>query len=96
MLCGQMTDWVLLSNHGLALLCIARDPDVRLRELAERVGVTERAAHRIVCDLCEGGCISRSRAGRRNRYAVRAAAELRHPALHGRTVGDLLAGLREP
>jgi DNA-binding IclR family transcriptional regulator len=88
-----MSDWAALSNHGLALLCIARDPDVRLRELAERVGVTERAAHRIVCDLCADGCIWRSRTGRRNRYEIRAAAPLRHPALRGRTVAELLAGL---
>jgi DNA-binding IclR family transcriptional regulator len=90
-----MTDWAPLSNHGLALLCIARDPDVRLRELAQRIGVTERAAHRIVCDLCAGGCISRTRAGRRNRYTVDAAARLPHPALRGRTVGELLTGLAE-
>jgi DNA-binding MarR family transcriptional regulator len=90
-----MSDWAALSNHGLALVCIARDPDVRLRELAERVGVTERAAHRIVCDLCGDGCISRSRAGRRNRYTVRRAAPLQHPALRGRTVGELLAGLAD-
>jgi predicted transcriptional regulator len=88
-----MTDWAPLSNHGLALLCIARDPHVRLRELADRIGVTERAAHRIVCDLCADGCISRSRVGRRNSYTVDAAAELRHPALSGRTIGELLAGL---
>jgi predicted transcriptional regulator len=90
-----MTDWAPLSNHGLALLCIARDPDLRLRELAERVGVTERAAHRIVCDLCADGCISRSRDGRRNHYTVDTAAPLPHPALRGRTVGELLAGLAE-
>jgi predicted transcriptional regulator len=93
MLYGQMGDWMALSNYGLALVCIARDPDLRLRELAQRVGITERAAHRIVCDLCADGCISRSRSGRRNSYTVHRDAPLRHPALSGRTVGELLAGL---
>jgi predicted transcriptional regulator len=88
-----MSDCVALSNYGLALLCIAREPELRLRELAERVGITERAAHRIVCDLCADGCISRSRSGRRNSYTVNADAPLRHPALSGRTVGELLRGL---
>jgi hypothetical protein len=88
-----MSDCVALSNYGLALVCIAREPDLRLRELAEHVGITERAAHRIVCDLCADGYISRSRSGRRNSYTVHAGAPLRHPALSGRTVGDLLRGL---
>jgi len=93
MLSGQMSDFVALSNYGLALVCIARDPELRLRDLADRVGITERAAHRIMCDLCADGCISRSRSGRRNTYAVQPDAPLRHPALAGRTVGELLRGL---
>jgi predicted transcriptional regulator len=93
MLRGQMSDCVALSNYGLALVCIARDPDIRLRELAERLGITERAAHRIVCELCADGCISRSRSGRRNHYTVEPAAPLRHPALSGHTVGELVRGL---
>jgi DNA-binding Lrp family transcriptional regulator len=61
----------LLTNHGLALLCIAEDPRSRMRDIATRVGITERAAQRIVADLVEAGYVDRKRIGRRNEYAVR-------------------------
>jgi predicted transcriptional regulator len=64
-------DWKFLTNYGLALLCIAEDPGVRLRDIADRVGITERAAHRIVSALVESGYIARERVGRRNTYEVR-------------------------
>ena len=64
-------EWKFLTNYGLALLCIARDPGVRLRDIADRVGITERAAHRIVSALVDSGYISRERIGRRNSYEVR-------------------------
>jgi hypothetical protein len=65
-----MAKWTFLSNHGRALLCIARDPDVRLREVAADLGVTERSAYAIVNDLAEGGYIVKQRDGRRNRYEI--------------------------
>ena len=68
---GSPPEWKFLTNHGLALLCIDEDPGVRLREIAERVGVTERAAHRIVSALVDSGYVVRERLGRRNSYEVK-------------------------
>jgi hypothetical protein len=59
-----------LTNHGLALLCIARDPDIRMRDIASDIGITERATQRIVSDLIEAGYVDRKRVGRRNSYSV--------------------------
>ena len=72
-------EWKFLTNHGLALLCIAEDPGVRLRDIAERVGITERAAHRIVSALVDSGYVTRARTGRRNSYEVK--GDLSVPAL---------------
>lgn len=81
--------WKFLTNHGLALLCIADDPGIRLRDVAERLGITERAAHRIVNALVETGYVSRERVGRRNSYEVR--GDLRIRALERDVqLGDLL------
>ena len=72
------------------LLCIQRDPDVRYRDIAEMVGITERAAQRIVADLIESGYVESERVGRRNHYRVNADIAMRHPAQEGRDVGELL------
>ena len=72
------------------LLCVDRDPDMRLREIADCVGLTERAAHRIVCELEEAGYLTRRREGRRNVYEVHAERELPHELERGARVGDLL------
>lgn len=64
------SDWTLVSNHGKVLICIARDPAIRVAEISEMVGIKERAVHRILADLREEGMISSSREGRRNRYRV--------------------------
>ena len=90
-----MSEWGLLTNHGLAVVCIARTPGMRLRDIADCVGVTERAAHRIVTDLCEAGYLTRHREGRRNFYELHARAPLAHPLLEGHSVGDLIAALDE-
>jgi MarR-like DNA-binding transcriptional regulator SgrR of sgrS sRNA len=82
--------WTFLSNHAHVLLCVAREPEVRLREVAHRVGITERAVQRIVADLEEGGYLSRSREGRRNRYVLHLDRPLRHPVESHRDVGVLL------
>jgi DNA-binding Lrp family transcriptional regulator len=83
--------WSFLTNHARVLLCIAQDPGVRLREIGDRVGITERAAHRIVDELADAGYISRTRTGRRNRYAVHRALPLPDTLVHEQSVGDLLA-----
>jgi hypothetical protein len=80
-----------LTTHGRALVCIARDPGIRLREIGERAGITERAAHRIVADLCGEGFVSRTRVGRRTVYDIHPDRHFRHPALRAEVIGPLLA-----
>ena len=92
---ASVPEWDFLTNHAHVLLCVARDPDARLRDIAQCVGVTERAAHRMVCDLVEAGYVERSRVGRRNRYVVHAELPLRHPLDRDHAVGDLLRALAE-
>lgn len=88
--------WTFLSNHAHVLVCLARDPDARLRDVAEWVGITERAVHRIVTELEDAGVITRQREGRRNHYEIDPTASMRHPMEAERTVGNLLAILLEP
>ncbi len=83
-------DWTFLSNHAHVLVCIAREPELLLRKVAHRVGITERAVQRIVADLEDGGYLSRSREGRRNRYEVHRNRPLRHSVESHREVGVLL------
>jgi DNA-binding MarR family transcriptional regulator len=86
--------WRFLSNHTQVLLCLHRDPTARFRDIAERVGITERAAQRIVADLVESGYVESERVGRRNRYRVNTDMAMRHPAQDGHEVGELLKLLR--
>ncbi|MCG8555244.1 MAG: winged helix-turn-helix domain-containing protein [Proteobacteria bacterium] len=88
--------WTFLSNHAHVLLCLARDPDMRLRDVADAVGITERGTHRIVSDLEEAGVIERVREGRRNHYDIDPSICLRHPLESNRTVGSLLESLLDP
>lgn len=90
------TSWTFLTSHARVLLCIAQDSGIRLREIGERVGVTERAAHRIVGDLADAGYLSRERHGRRNRYTINSNLTLPDPVARRKRVGDLLALLTEP
>lgn len=83
--------WTFLSNHAHVLVCLARDPEMRLRDIADRVGITERAASSIVGDLEAEGYLSRSRTGRRNVYDLHLEARLRHPLESDHTVGELIA-----
>jgi hypothetical protein len=85
--------WTFLSNHGQVLLCIARDPGVRLREIGEQVGITERAAHRIVGELVDAGYLVRERNGRRNRYTITDDRNLPDRLARDRSIGDLLGVL---
>lgn len=88
--------WRFVTNHTQVLLCIARDRNVRLRDVAETVGITERAAQRIVADLVEAGYVTRERVGRRNRYAVNSEIKMRHPSQSDHEVGELLSLLNLP
>ena len=83
--------WSFLTNHAQVLVCIAHDPDIRLREIGESVGITERAAHRIVGELVAAGYITRERCGRRNRYTIQPNLPLPDPLARGREVSDLLS-----
>ena len=83
--------WTFLSNHGHVLICLARDPEARLRDVALAVGITERAVQKIVSDLEEAGVVERLRDGRRNRYRLHPDKPLRHPIEAHRTVGTLLS-----
>jgi DNA-binding IclR family transcriptional regulator len=82
-----------LTNHAQVLVCVAGDPGIRLREIGDAVGITERAAHRIVGELAEAGYISRERTGRRNHYTVQTDLPLHDALAQDRKVGDLVAVL---
>jgi DNA-binding MarR family transcriptional regulator len=86
---GQRT-WTLLTNHGRLLLLIADDPGVRVRDLAEAAGITERAATSIVNDLEAAGYLTRAKVGRRNTYSLHLDRPFRHPAEAAHTIGELV------
>lgn len=88
---GASRSWTFLSNHAHVLYCLHQDATMRLRDVAERVGITERAAQSIVSDLERAGFLTRTRVGRRNEYRLYPGLPLRHPLEQHRTVGDLLA-----
>ena len=87
--------WLVLTNHGNVLLCVARDPTIRISELADRVGIGERAAQKIITDLVRDGYLLRIKEGRRNRYEVNRNAPLRHPILADLEIGPLLDALHD-
>ena len=84
------SSWTLLSNYGHVLVCLASDPHMRLRDVADKVGITERAVQRIVHDLEEAKMLTRERSGRRNHYRINSRQPLRHPLEQPRTVGELI------
>ena len=88
-----LATWSFLTNHAHVTLCIARDPGIRLRDLAIKVGITERAAQRIVTDLVNEGYLERTRVGRRNQYRVQGHLPLRHPLEHKLPLDVLLHAL---
>ena len=103
---GAKSRWLFFTNHFQVLLVVAREPDGRLRTIADEVGITERAAHRILTDLAREGYITVSKRGRRNHYRVNPDTRLRHPGNDGipleplvdlinQTAGDLRAAARE-
>jgi hypothetical protein len=87
----ESVPWTFLTNHAHVLLCLARDPQMRMRDVAQEVKITERAVQRIVAELEAEGYVRREREGRRNRYRVRRDLHLRHPLEGHRPVGDLIA-----
>lgn len=82
--------WTFLTNHAHVLVCIAQDPESRLRDIAERVGITERSTQSIVADLVDDGYLTRTRVGRRNHYEVKADLPFRHPIERDHQVSSLL------
>ncbi|MDJ0335029.1 winged helix-turn-helix domain-containing protein [Salinibacterium sp. G-O1] len=88
-----MADWTFLTNHAHVLLCVSKDPGMRLRDIAEAVGITERAAQRIIAELVADGYLTRERDGRRNRYQLYPELPLRHPLEHNHQIGELLMTL---
>jgi predicted transcriptional regulator len=82
--------WTFLTNHGHVLVCLAATPDARLRDVAERVGITERAVQQIVRELEQSGYVVKKRVGRRNNYAVVRAGRFRHPLESGTSVGEFI------
>ncbi len=88
--------WTFLTNHAHVLFCIAQDPEVRLRDVAVRVGITERAVQRIVTDLEKDGYLTVSKEGRRNRYQVNYGLPLRHPIERHRDVAALIGLVVDP
>ena len=90
---GEPKTWTFLTNHAQVLLCLADTPDIRLRDVAGRVGITERATQRILAELVEEGYVKAERVGRRNRYTVDRNHAMRHSAQLGYAIGALLEAL---
>jgi DNA-binding IclR family transcriptional regulator len=90
-----MAEWSFLTNHARALICIAHDPGVRLREIASALGITERSAYAIVTDLAEAGYVVKEKDGRRNRYQIQGHLPLRESVARERTIGEVLDVLVE-
>jgi hypothetical protein len=91
---ANATGWGFLTNHARVLFCIAHDPGVRLRDIGDRVGITERAAHRIVTELATAGYITRTRTGRRNQYTIDPDRTLPDPVADEQSIGELLGLLK--
>lgn len=87
--------WTFLSNHAHVLLCIARNPEIRIRDIADQVGITERAVTAILDDLDSEGYVNRSKVGRRNRYKIQHRGRLRHQLEARHTIGELIDLLRD-
>jgi len=88
-----VASWSFLTNHARVLLCIARDPGARLRDIAASLGITERSAYGIVTDLAAAGYVVKQKDGRRNRYQVQAHLPLLEPASREPAIGEVLAAL---
>jgi DNA-binding IclR family transcriptional regulator len=87
--------WTFLTNHGHVLVCIAQNPDIRIADIADRVGIGERAAHKIVQDLVADGYVARTHVGRRNTYKVDFTRSFRHPLEANHAIGEVFRVLSE-
>jgi DNA-binding MarR family transcriptional regulator len=85
-----MSQWSFLTNHARSLVLIAHDPDIRLRDIASTLGITERSTHSIVADLAEGGYVLKYKDGRRNRYQIQGHLPLGEEIVRERTIGEVL------
>lgn len=92
---AESAGWHFLTNHAHVLLCISEDPDITVRELAQNIGITERAVMRIIGELDDAGVIDRTREGRRNHYTIDEDRALRHPVESHCSVGDLIKMFRQ-
>jgi DNA-binding MarR family transcriptional regulator len=90
----ESKSWRFVTSHTQVLLCLQNNPNIRLRDIAQTVGITERAAHRIVTDLVEADYVTRERVGRRNHYTVNTRLRMRHPSQREHEIGELLDLLR--
>jgi DNA-binding MarR family transcriptional regulator len=88
--------WTFFTNHGHVLIALAKDPDITLRDIAESVGITERAVHKIISELEEEGYLTRIRVGRKNQYKLSVDRPLRHPLESHRSVGDVIRLILAP
>ncbi len=88
--------WTFLTNHAHVLVCLSRDSEQRLRDVAAQVGITERAVQRIISELEDGGFLTREREGRRNKYKIHGSSKLRHPLENHCSIGGLLTWIGEP
>jgi predicted ArsR family transcriptional regulator len=93
---GHEKHWRFVTSHTQVLLCIARNPEIRIRDVADLIGITERAAQRIIADLVEAGYVERKRVGRRNHYLVKTDLRMRHPLQQTHEIGELLDLLLAP
>lgn len=91
-----LSNWTFLSNYAHVLVCLADNPDARLRDVADKVGITERTAFRLVTELEEAGILERAKEGRRNHYIINEDAHLRHSIEEHCTVGELLQTVLQP
>lgn len=90
---ADKSDWTFLSNHGHVLVCLSRNPDARLRDIADEVGITERRVAGIIADLEAGQIVKVKKVGRRNEYSINSRSKLRHAVESAHTVGELIAAL---
>ena len=90
------TQWTFFANYAHVLVCLAESPETTVREVAERVGITERSAQRIITQLANAGVLFREKHGRRNSYVIDTSAHLRHPLEEHCTVGELLETILSP
>ena len=87
---GDGHAWTFLSNHMHVVVALSRDPELRIRDLADQIGITQRAVQRILAELIDEGVLAVKKIGRRNRYSIRRRTRLRHPLESKHTVGELI------